>query len=183
MNLSTLSPREGSRKVKKRIGRGPGSGNGTTAGKGNKGQQSRSGYKRSNSEGGQMPLHRRLPKFGFTKPNRQSVKTISLENIEAFITKGLLSQEIKLEDFKKIGLISRTDKVKILGDGELTTAIKVVAHAVSQSASDKISKAGGSVELAHRTLEEAARMVELELEDAIKQQKVTVAEKKKAKKS
>ncbi len=184
MNLSTLRPHEGSRKRKKRIGRGPGSGSGTTAGKGNKGQQSRSGYKRSNREGGQMPLHRRLPKFGFTKPNRVTVRTISLEQIEAFIKKGLLTTEITIQDYKSLGLIRRADKIKVLGDGELESTLKISAHAFSQSAKDKIEKKGGSIEIAQRTLEEASRMKELELEEAIKQPKVEVAEKKKqAKKS
>jgi large subunit ribosomal protein L15 len=184
MNLSTLRPNEGSRKVKKRIGRGPGSGNGTTAGKGNKGQQSRSGYKRSNREGGQMPLHRRLPKFGFTKPNRVSVRTVSLEQLDNLVQKGLLGSEISLEDFKKVGLISRTDQLKVLGDGELSSALKLTVHACSQSAKEKIEKAGGTIEIAYRTLEEADRMRDLELDKALKQPKVTVAEKKKlAKKS
>ncbi|NTW48734.1 MAG: 50S ribosomal protein L15, partial [Chlorobiales bacterium] len=97
MNLSTLRPAKGSRKTRKRVGRGPGSGNGTTAGRGNKGHQARSGYSQSNTEGGQMPLHRRLPKIGFTVPNPVSERTINVGHLEEFVKKGALEKEVSLE--------------------------------------------------------------------------------------
>ncbi len=181
MDLRSLRPAEGSVKNKKRIGRGPGSGNGTTAGKGNKGQQSRSGYSRPISEGGQMPIYRRLPKFGFTKPNRKNVIPVNLSQIEHWIENKKASGAITLEDLKKLCSASRSDYFKILGNGELKTAVSITAHFISKTAEEKIKQAGGTVTLASRTLLEAERMKELPVEEALMQPKVAVKKKKEKK--
>lgn len=183
MNLSTLRPAKGSRKARKRVGRGPGSGNGTTAGRGNKGHQARSGYTQSNTEGGQMPLHRRLPKFGFTVPNPVSERTINVGQLEAFVKKGTLEKEVSLEALKGLGVIGKQDRLKVLGQGELSSALTVTAHAFSESAKEKIEKAGGKVVVAHRTIEEAVHMKNEDLEKALLIEKVSVSAKKAAAKA
>lgn len=183
MNLSTLRPAKGSRKARKRVGRGPGSGNGTTAGRGNKGHQARSGYTQSNTEGGQMPLHRRLPKFGFTVPNAVSERVINVGQIEALVKKGAFGNEASLEDFKDAGIVGKQDYLKVLGQGELTVAITVTAHSFSESAKQKIEKAGGKVVIAHRTIEEAVHMKNEELQKALLTEKVSVNAKKAAAKA
>ncbi len=143
-NLSTIrAPRKASEK-RKRVGRGMGSGMGKTATRGNKGQRSRSGSRLMRGfEGGQMPLHRRLPKRGFTNIFRQEYAVVNLERLaglgESTITPGVLA---------KAGLIKRAEQlVKILGDGELSSALTVHAHKFSKSAQEKITKAGGKVEV------------------------------------
>jgi large subunit ribosomal protein L15 len=183
MNLSTLKPAKGSRKQKKRVGRGPGSGNGTTAGAGNKGHQARSGYTSSFKEGGQMPIYRRLPKFGFTKPNRVDVSTVSLGQISEWMKKGKLTNEITLEALSKAGISAKRNPVKILSDGDLTEAITVTAHAFSEAAKEKIEKAGGKIIVAERTLEEAGMMTSLAPDVALMTPKKNLEEVKKAAKA
>ena len=145
MKLNTLKPAEGSVKNKKRIGRGQGSGRGGTSTKGHKGAQSRSGYSRKlGFEGGQMPLYRRVPKFGFTSPNRVETKPVNLDDIQKLADKTKAT-EITLELLKDNGLVGKNDVVKILGRGELSAKLKVTAHLFSKSAQEAIEKAGGEV--------------------------------------
>lgn len=168
MDLSSLRPAKGAVKNRKRVGRGQGSGNGTTAGKGNKGQQSRSGYQKPINEGGQIPIYRRLPKFGFTPPDRKSVKTLNVSQIEAWIEEGLIDgTEISVLDLKALCNASYADYFKILGNGEISKPVNITAHFFSKSAEEKIAKAGGSVTKAYRTLEEASKIVDLSVEEAL----------------
>lgn len=143
MNLSSLQPAEGSVKNRKRIGRGTGSGRGGTSTRGHKGAKSRSGYSsKSGFEGGQMPLQRRVPKFGFKNINRIEYKSVNLDVLQNLIDKD----SVKAIDFaflKSHGLVSKNDKVKVLGRGEINAAIEVQAHAFSKSAIEAIEKAGG----------------------------------------
>ena len=143
MNLSNLSPSPEQKKNRKRIGRGPASGQGTTSGKGNKGQNSRSGGGvRPGFEGGQMPLARRLPKRGFKNPFRVAYDAVNIDRLlEAF--EGV--DEITLEAMYERGLCRKNAPVKVLGRGDCTRAISVEAHKFSTSAKEKIEKAGGSV--------------------------------------
>jgi len=180
MNLHTLTPAKGSRKPKKRVGRGPGSGNGTTAGRGTKGHKSRSGYTTKNFEGGQMPLYRQLPKFGFTPPNRKTVVGINVAQLEEWVKKGKLGADMPLEAFNKLGVIGKTEYLKILGEGELTAKLNVTAHAFSETAKEKIEKAGGSVTIAHRTIAEASTMKNVEVATAVITPKKLVDDHKKA---
>lgn len=144
MNLSDLHPARGSRKKRRRIGRGPGSGRGKTSGRGTKGQKSISGYSsKIGFEGGQMPLHRRLPKRGFTNIFRKEYKEVNLEKIEK-ITK----KEVKLKDLKTAGIIKKeSEAVKVLGRGDISSSKTVHAHKFSRSALKKIEKAGGKAVL------------------------------------
>lgn len=142
MKLHELSPREGSRKKRKRVGRGPGSGVGKTAGRGVKGQRSRSGYSsRAGFEGGQMPLIRRVPKRGFTNVFRTEYVVINVSQLAA-----LDVDQVTPEILAERHLVKKGRPVKILGDGELDRAIQVTAHKFSQSAKSKIEQAGGSCE-------------------------------------
>ena len=146
MELNNLKPAKGSTHHDKRIGRGAGSGHGGTATRGHKGAQSRSGYSRKlGFEGGQMPLQRRLPKFGFTNIKRVEFKAINLSTLEELTSKKNLS-EVSLETLVASGFVSSNDNVKILGNGAITKAVKVTAHAFSKSAEAAIVAAGGSVE-------------------------------------
>ena len=146
MELNNLKPAKGSTHHDKRIGRGAGSGHGGTATRGHKGAQSRSGYSRKlGFEGGQMPLQRRLPKFGFTNIKRVEFKAINLSTLEELTSKKNLS-EVSLETLVASGFVSSNDKVKILGNGAITKAVKVTAHAFSKSAEAAIVAAGGSIE-------------------------------------
>jgi len=181
MDLSSLRPAKGAVKNKKRVGRGQGSGNGTTAGKGNKGQQARSGYKRPIIEGGQVPVYRRLPKFGFTPHDRKPVSTVNLAQIEKWVQEGLIENEVTVLDLKFHLHASHADYFKILGNGELTSAIKITAHAFSKSAEEKIIAAGGEVVKAYRTLEEASKVRDLHYEEALLKPKAKLI--KRAKKS
>ncbi len=145
MNLSELKPAEGSVKSRKRIGRGQGSGRGGTSTRGHKGAKSRSGYSRkAGFEGGQMPLYKRVPKFGFTSPNRVEYQVINLGTLESLAEKTN-ETVISLDVLIANGLASKNDKVKILGQGELTKGLEVSAHAFSKSASEAIEKVGGKV--------------------------------------
>lgn len=145
MNLSNLKPAKGSIRTKKRYGRGTGSGMGGTSTRGHKGAQSRSGYSRKlGFEGGQMPLQRRIPKFGFSNINRVEFKAINLDALQALHEKTG-SNQITLELLKANGLISGKEKVKVLGRGELKGTLSVTANAFSQSAQEAIEKLGGSI--------------------------------------
>lgn len=146
MSLHNIKPAAGSTFTKKRLGRGEGSGSAGTAGRGHKGQKSRSGYsKKIGFEGGQMPLQRRVPKFGFTNPNRVEYRAINLDIIQGLIDEKKVT-EINLDVLMQNGLAGKHDLVKVLGRGTLTTSIKVSAHKFSASASAAIEAAGGSVE-------------------------------------
>lgn len=143
MDLSKLKPAKGSTKNKKRLGRGEGTGFGDTAGRGHKGAKSRSGYSMKRGfEGGQMPLQRRVPKFGFTNPNRVSYKAINLDAIEQLATDKKL-ETFNPEVFAANGLCDKKDRVKVLGRGELSAKVKVTAHAFSASAKEAIEAKGG----------------------------------------
>jgi large subunit ribosomal protein L15 len=145
MNLSNLKPAAGSTRNNKRLGRGEGSGGGGTATRGHKGAKSRSGYSRkSGFEGGQMPLQRRVPKFGFTNINRVEYKGINLDVLQSLLEKNS-STTMGEGYFVEAGLASKNAKIKILGRGEVTTALEVHAHAFSKSAQEAIEKAGGKV--------------------------------------
>jgi large subunit ribosomal protein L15 len=143
--LSNLKPPRGSRHRKVRVGRGMGSKLGKTSGAGNKGQQSRRGYsRRPGFEGGQMPLHRRIPKRGFTAPFSKSYSVVNVETLNAFPAGETVTPEI----LAGYGIIrGKSDGVKVLGDGELKVALTVRAHAFSKSAQEKITGAGGKVEV------------------------------------
>jgi large subunit ribosomal protein L15 len=143
MNLSNIrAPKKASEK-RKRVGRGMGSGMGKTSTRGHKGQRSRSGSRMIRGfEGGQMPLHRRMPKRGFTNIFRQEYSIINLEKLA-----GLDETTINPEVLSKAGLINNKHRVKILGDGELSKALTVQAHKFSKSAQEKITKAGGKFEV------------------------------------
>ncbi|NBV13016.1 MAG: 50S ribosomal protein L15 [Sphingobacteriia bacterium] len=147
MKLHTLAPVEGYGKTRKRVGRGQGSGRGGTSTKGNKGQRSRSGYNyRSWFEGGQMPLQRRLPKFGFNNIFRVEYSPVNLDVLQALIEANPQVTEIDPEMLKSKGILSgRLVKVKILGRGEINKAITVKAHRFSESAKAAITAAGGSI--------------------------------------
>lgn len=145
MNLSSLKPAEGSVKTRKRIGRGPGSGMGGTSTRGHKGAKSRSGYsKKIGFEGGQMPIQRRLPKFGFKNINRVEFAPINLSTLQSLAEAKNLSR-ISVEELVASGLISGKQPVKILGNGQLTAKLEVAANAFSKSAESAIIAAGGSV--------------------------------------
>jgi len=145
MNLSNLKPAEGSIKQRKRIGRGPGSGRGGTSTRGHKGAKSRSGHStKIGFEGGQMPLQRRVPKFGFKNPNRVEYVGINLDVLQGLADKYDLSV-IDFETLRSHGLASKKDLVKILGRGELTAKVEVKAHAFSKTAQQAIEAAGGSI--------------------------------------
>jgi len=144
MNLSNLKPAKGSTHSEKRIGRGQGSGRGGTSTRGHKGAQSRSGYSRKRGfEGGQMPLQRRLPKFGFTNINKVEYKAINLSLIEAVVAKQNVTK-IGIEELYTAGLVSKNDKVKILGNGTLTSKVDLTAHAFSKSATAAVEALGGT---------------------------------------
>jgi ribosomal protein L15, bacterial/organelle len=145
MNLSNLKPAEGSVKTRKRIGRGPGSGLGGTSTRGHKGQKSRSGYsKKIGFEGGQMPIQRRLPKFGFKNINRVEYKAINLDTIQQLADSQQLTK-IGIEELRNAGFISSKQLVKILAKGTVTSALEITAHAFSKTAEEAITKAGGSI--------------------------------------
>ena len=143
--MSNLKPAEGSTKSKKRIGRGPGSGLGGTSTRGHKGAKSRSGYKKKiGFEGGQMPLQRRLPKFGFKNINRVEYKAINLDTLQA-LAESKKIEKIDIAALIDAGFVSNKQLVKILGKGTLTVKIDVEAHAFSKSAEAAITALGGTV--------------------------------------
>src|ERR1700741_4170251 len=141
MKLHTLKPAEGSTKTNKRLGRGQGSG-GSTAGRGHKGAQSRSGYHaKAGFEGGQMPLQRRVPKFGFKNNNKIYYKAVNLDALEGFAAKST-GGNISLQFLIENGVVGKNDKVKVLGRGELKSKISVEAHKFSTTAQQAIEKVG-----------------------------------------
>ena len=145
MNLSNLRPAEGSTKTRKRIGRGPGSGLGGTSTRGHKGAKSRSGYKNKiGFEGGQMPIQRRLPKFGFKNINRVEYKAINIETLQSLAEANNLSK-IGIAELQEAGFISSSQLVKVLGNGTLTLKLEVEAHAFSKTAEAAIQAVGGTV--------------------------------------
>jgi large subunit ribosomal protein L15 len=145
MGLNNLKPAEGSKFERKRVGRGPGSGNGKTAGRGYKGAQSRSGWKyKRGFEGGQMPLHRRVPKRGFTNIFRTEYDVVNLDQLEKLFEKGAT---VTVDALRDAGIVSsRTAKVKVLARGEVSKALTVQAHKFSGKAAEKIAAAGGKAE-------------------------------------
>jgi large subunit ribosomal protein L15 len=145
MDLSNLKPAVGAVKTKTRIGRGAGSGKGGTSTRGHKGAKSRSGYSRKiGFEGGQMPLQRRLPKFGFKNINRKDYKAINLDVIEALASAKSLSK-VGIEELRAAGYINRTQLVKVLANGAVKSALTVEANAFSAAAQAAIEAAGGSI--------------------------------------
>ena len=146
MELHNLKPAKGSIKSKKRtVGRGEGSKKGGTATRGHKGAKSRSGYSRKiGFEGGQQPLQRRVPKFGFTSPNRVEYNGVNIDTIEALVTSKKLKSTIVKQDLMENGLVQKNDLVKILGRGELTVKLNITANAFSVSAKAAIEKVGGT---------------------------------------
>lgn len=145
MKLHTLKPAKGSLKSRKRIGRGQGSGRGGTSTRGHKGAKSRSGYSQKlGFEGGQMPLQRRVPKFGFRNPNRVSYKAINLDDLQKLADK-IKGSEVTVETLIENGLVGKRDLIKILGRGEIKSKLDVSAHAFSASSKEAIEKAGGKI--------------------------------------
>ena len=144
MDLSNLKPPKGANRNRKRVGRGPGSGLGKTAGRGSKGAQSRSGYKQKRGfEGGQMPLHRRLPKRGFHNPFRVEYAVVNLDDLSAKFAAGAV---VTPDDLRATRLVTTKQPIKVLARGEIAIALTVKAHKFSGKAAEKIAAAGGSVE-------------------------------------
>ncbi len=145
MKLEDLKPHEGSRKKRKRIGRGPGSGHGRTATKGNKGQKARAGASKGKGfEGGQLPLTRRIPKRGFKNPFRKEYVIVKVGDLEVFKATGTAG----IEDFVKQGLVTKLrDGIKLLSNGDIDFAVKVTVHKASQKAIEKVQAQGGTVEV------------------------------------
>jgi large subunit ribosomal protein L15 len=145
MDLSNLKPPRGAKHSKKRVGRGQGSGQGVQAGRGHKGAKSRSGFKHKRGfEGGQMPLHRRVPKRGFHNPFREEFEVINLDSLEERFDAGA---EITPETLRDRGLLTRTGRVKVLARGDISKALTVRAHKFSGKAAEKIAAAGGTAEV------------------------------------
>ena len=143
MNLHNLKPAKGSTHNTKRVGRGQGSGKGGTATRGTKGAQARAGYEHKvGFEGGQMPIQRRLPKWGFTNPTRVEYKAVNLSSLQA-LSESLGSSVITIEDINAAGLAGTKELVKVLGEGELTAKLEISANGLSKSAIAKIEAAGG----------------------------------------
>jgi large subunit ribosomal protein L15 len=143
--LHNLGPRKGATTSRKRVGRGPGSGLGKTSGKGHKGQNSRSGYSHLRGhEGGQMPLHRRMPKRGFTNIFRKEWATVSVESLERLFAAG---ENVTLELLRKSGAVKRRGEIKVLGTGEISKSLVVSAHKFTEGAKKKIEAAGGRCEV------------------------------------
>jgi len=145
MDLSNLRPPKGAKHSKKRVGRGQGSGNGKTAGRGHKGAKSRSGFKHKRGfEGGQMPLHRRVPKRGFHNPFREEYEVVNLDALAARFDAGL---EVTPELMRERGLVGRQGPIKVLARGDIAKALTVRAHKFSGKAAEKIAAAGGKAEV------------------------------------
>jgi large subunit ribosomal protein L15 len=144
MQLNNLQPAKGSVKKGKRIGRGEGSGKGGTATRGHKGQKSRSGYSRKiGFEGGQMPLQRRVPKFGFTNINRKEYQGVNLDKLQQLVDDGKIKDAVTMDDLIENRLARKNDLIKILGGGELNAKLNVTVHKFSATAKAAIEKAGG----------------------------------------
>ena len=143
LKLNTLAPSEGARKNKKRVGRGPGSGSGKTAARGHKGARSRTGYSaKPGFEGGQMPLHRRLPKRGFTNIFKSEWTIVTLDDLDRFEAGTLVDRQALVE----AGVVKKDGLIKVLANGDVTKAISVKVDKVSQGARDRILAAGGQIE-------------------------------------
>ncbi len=148
MELHNLKPAKGSVKKDIRKGRGEGSKRGGTATRGHKGAKSRSGYSRTPGfEGGQMPLYRRVPKFGFTNINRVAYQGVNLDTIQKLIDDGKVKDVVTFEDFISFGLVNKRELLKVLGRGEIKSSVTVYAHKFSKKAQEAIEAAGGKVEL------------------------------------
>ena len=148
MALHNLKPAKGSVKKDIRKGRGEGSKRGGTATRGHKGAKSRSGYSRTPGfEGGQMPLYRRVPKFGFTNINKVTYQGVNLDTLQELIDNGKIKDIVTFDDFVALGLVNRRELLKILGRGEIKSALTVYAHKFSKTAQEAIEAAGGKVEL------------------------------------
>mgnify|MGYP001314037236 FL=1 len=147
MSLNNLQPAKGSNKTSgKRLGRGQGSGKGGTSTKGHKGAQSRSGYSRKiGFEGGQMPLQRRIPKFGFNNINRIEYKTINIDDIQALVEDKKIKKDLTFEKMIELRIAKKGDLVKVLGRGKIDVPVNVAAHKFSASAEKLIEKAGGKI--------------------------------------
>lgn len=152
MNLSNLKAPKPNKKNKKRVGRGQGSGHGGhTVGRGHKGQKSRTGYKEKFwFEGGQMPLQRRIPKFGFNNPFRTSYQVLNIDTLADFIEAGKLKNKVTLDDLRQAGIVGKKDLFKLLGRGEIEQKVEIEAHGVSESARKKVEDAGGSVSIVNK---------------------------------
>ena len=145
MDLSDLKPPKGAKHSKKRVGRGQGSGTGVQAGRGHKGAKSRSGFTHKRGfEGGQMPLHRRVPKRGFNNIFRQEYEVVNLDTLEERFEAGA---DVTVDLLRERGLVSRAGRIKVLGRGEISKALTVHAHKFSGTAADKIAAAGGRAEV------------------------------------
>jgi len=148
MELHNLKPAKGSTKNRKRIGRGEGSKKGGTSTRGHKGAKSRSGYsKKIGFEGGQQPLQRRVPKFGFTNPNRVEYNCVNIDTLQKLIDNKKIKSKIDKQTLIDNGLVQKKDLVKILGRGELTSKLTVTADAFSESAKNAIEKVGGTINI------------------------------------
>lgn len=147
MSISNLQPAKGSvKRNKKRVGRGQGSGKGGTCGVGHKGAKSRSGYSRKlGFEGGQTPLHRRVPKFGFKNPNRKVYQAVNLDTIQLWYEAGKFKDAVDVEAMYGLGICKKGELIKILGRGKITASLKIQAHKFSDSAKSAIEQAGGEV--------------------------------------
>ena len=144
MKLHNLKPAEGSTKAKKRVGRGQGSGKGGTATRGHKGAKSRSGYSsKLGFEGGQMPLQRRVPKFGFTNINRTEYQGVNLDKIQILIDSKKIKDSLNVQSFIDNGLAKKNDLIKVLGNGDIKAPLKITAHKFSAAAKLAIEKNGG----------------------------------------
>jgi large subunit ribosomal protein L15 len=143
MKLENLAPAKGATKNRKRVGRGQGSGRGGTSTRGTKGAQARAGYEHKiGFEGGQMPIQRRLPKFGFKNPTRVEYKSVNVSALQA-LSEALGKTELNVEDLRSAGLVSKNELVKVLAKGDVTAALNVTADAFSKTAIAKIEAAGG----------------------------------------
>ncbi len=146
--LNVIKDNFGARRKYKRLGRGIGSGKGKTSARGGKGQTARTGVALNGFEGGQMPLHRRLPKRGFASLNTEVVEVVNFDSIETFIKSGKLKSNISIDDLRNSGLLKgRTAKVKLLGSGELKSKISIQVHAISKQAEEALKKSGSTVEI------------------------------------
>jgi large subunit ribosomal protein L15 len=146
MKLHNIKAPAENKKTRKRVGRGQGSGMGEQSGRGHNGQKSRSGSKvKAWFEGGQMPLQRRIPKFGFKNRFRKEYKALNLQNISDFIEAGRLSENITISELIETGIVHKNDLVKLLGNGKIEKKISVEVHACSKSAKEKVETAGGTV--------------------------------------
>jgi len=146
MNLHELKAPAPNKKNRKRVGRGQGSGTGEQSGRGHNGQKSRSGSKvKPWFEGGQMPLQRRIPKFGFKNRFRTEYQSLNISRVQEYIDAGRLADNITITDLIAQGLADSNDRIKLLGGGEITSKIEIEVHACSKSARDKVEKAGGTI--------------------------------------